>query len=211
MGKRSDSAANRCERIGLLTILQARILTPLCYAMHASRLVIALLLVNLACQSNSRQGTETAATAPGADSAALLTKRPGPDAPRSAADRLVRALYFEHNKTENPFRQPKDRALIDQFFAKPTADLIWHDIQQPTGKLKPATRNPLFDAPDKTIHKTWVEPAAVAGSRAVVYVTFLKSDKPEEIRLDLEQVAGRWRITEMHYPDSTQLTHRLQP
>lgn len=177
--------------------------------MPVTRLFIALLFVSLSCQTKPRPESGTASAPAQPDSATGLTTRPGPDAPRSAADRLIRALYFEHNKTENPFRD-KDRALIDQFFAKPLADRIWARAQPSTGKPKPAAINPLFNAPDQGIHKAWVMPAAVAGSRAVVYVTFENKAKPEEIRVDLQQVStGRWRITDMLYPDGKRLTQTL--
>ncbi|MBC8152508.1 MAG: hypothetical protein H7Z72_06320 [Bacteroidetes bacterium] len=177
--------------------------------MNPPRLLLTLLVLGFSCQPKSKQETQTGSAATQPDSTALLTKRPGPDAPRTAADRLVRALYFEHNKTENPFRETKDRALIDQFFAKPTADLIWSAAQQSVGSVKTSVRNPLFDAPDKAVRKIWVEPAAVGGSRAVVYVTFTNNARPEEIRLDMQQVGGRWRITDMLYPGGKQLTQRL--
>ena len=170
-------------------------------------LIVILLLTFLSCQTKPKQ--ETSAS-PAEDSAAILAKRPGSDAPRSAADRLVRALYFEHREKENPLLARKDRALIDQFFVKSTADLIWRDASMMSpGKLKRTKTNPLFNAPNASIKKTWVLPAAVAGSRAVVYVTFERNAKPEEIRIDMQQVAGRWRITDMLYPDGKQLTQLL--
>lgn len=172
---------------------------------------IGLLIVIVACQSKPKQDTETTSTtATASDSAAMLAKRPAAGAPRSASDRLVRALYFEHNKTENPFREKKDRALVDQFFAKPTADLIWNDAQKPSGKINRTKTNLLFNAPDDVIKKMWVEPAAVAGTRAIVYVTFENKTKPEEIKIDLQQIAGRWRITDMLYPNGKQLTELLR-
>lgn len=170
-------------------------------------LVVLLLISALACQTKPKQ--ETSATSPAEDSAAILAKRPGPDAPRSAADRLVRALYFEHNKQGNPLLETKNRALIDQFFIKSTADLIWRGASTSPGKLKRTKSNPLFNAPNESIKKMWVLPAAVAGSRAVVYVTFERNAKPEEIRIDMRQVAGRWRIMDMRYPDGKRLTELL--
>ncbi|GAB3640518.1 hypothetical protein GCM10027423_11540 [Spirosoma arcticum] len=100
--------------------------------------------------------------------------------------------------------------MIDQFFAKSIADLIWRDALASPGKLKRTKVNPLFNAPNETIKKTWVLPAVVAGSRAVVYVTFERNIKPEEIRIDMQQIAGRWRIKDMFYPDGKQLTQLLQ-
>lgn len=169
-----------------------------------------LLVVSLSCQTKStKQETSTTSTTVTEDSSAILNSRPGRDAPRTAADRVVRALYFEHNKEENPFRE-KNQALIEQYFAKPVADLILKDTQQAKGKLNAKLNNPLFNAPDKGIAKIWVNPGAVAGSRAVVYVTFENKAKPEEIKIDMQQFNGRWRITEMLYPDGKRLTEMLQ-
>lgn len=179
--------------------------------MNATKLILAFVLFSFSCQTKPKQEkTETSATTTvQEDSAASLAKRPGPDAPRSAADRLVRALYFEHNTKENPFRETKDRSLIDQYFAKPTADLIWNDAQKGS-KVNRVKTNLLFNAPDAAIKKTWVEPAAVGGSRAIVYVTFQNNSKPEEVKVDLQQINGRWRITDMVYPNGKQLTQLLQ-
>lgn len=171
-------------------------------------LVIALLLSTLSCQTKPKQKTSTGT--PPEDSAPMLAKRPGPDAPRSAADRLVRALYFEHSKKENPLLETKERTLIDQFFAKPTADLVWRDASTVPDKLNRTKTNPLFNAPNETIKKAWVLPAAVAGTRAVVYVTFERNTKPEEIRIDMQQIAGRWRIVDLLYPGGKRLTQLLQ-
>lgn len=170
--------------------------------------VMFLLLISLSCQTKPKQ--ETSVTASPIDSTAMLAKRPSPDTPRSAADRLIRALYFEHSKKENPLLERKNRALIDQFFAKPTADLIWRDASTLPGKLKRLKANPLFNAPNEIVKKTWVLPAVVAGSRAVVYVTFERNTKSEEVRIDMQQTAGRWRITDMFYPDGKRLTQLLQ-
>ncbi|WP_080237289.1 DUF3828 domain-containing protein [Spirosoma rigui] len=170
-------------------------------------LCVALLITALACQTKPKQ--ETAAAAPAEDSAAILAKRPGPDAPRTAADRLVRALYFEHSKKQNPLLERKDRALIDQFFTKSLADQIWQDATSQPGKLNRTKNNPLFMAPAEEVKKMWVEPGAVAGTRAVVYVTFEQKAKPQELRVTMEQQAGRWRISDIRYPDGKQLTELL--
>jgi murein L,D-transpeptidase YcbB/YkuD len=173
--------------------------------MRTTYLVTALLLLNLACQTKPKKDETNVAQTAQVDSAIALAKRPTAEAPRSAADRLVRALYFEHNKKDNPFRE-KNRALIDEYFAPSTADLIWKN----SAKLKSTKNNPLFNAPDTAIRKTWVEPAAMGGSRAIVYVTFENSGKPEEVKVDLQQQKGRWYIVDMLYPTGKQLTKLLQ-
>lgn len=165
----------------------------------------ALFFILISCETKKTASQTTSTIA--VDSAAALAKRPGPDAPRSAADRLVRALYFEHNKTDNPFRNTKTRTLIDQFFTPDLVDKIWQNVSKAGYKAPRA--NPLFNAADAGITKMWVEPAAVGGSRAIVYVTYLLAGKPAEVRVDLVQTAGRWRITELTYPAGKTLTGQL--
>jgi hypothetical protein len=178
--------------------------------MRTRLLLATLLVVGLSCQTKPKQETQTATTTSTEDSATALAKRPTDNTPRSAADRLVRALYFEHNKAENPLREKKDRALVDQFYAKSTADLIWNDGQKSSGGINRTKINLLYNAPDAAIKKTWVLPAVVGGKKAIVYVTFENKAKPEEVRVDMMQVGGRWRITEMQYPDGKRLTQLLQ-
>lgn len=178
--------------------------------MKANYLFLALCITALSCQTKKTSEATSSTASMVEDSAVVLTKRPTADTPRSAADRLIRALYFEHNTEENPFREKKDRALINQFFTTPTADLIWNDAQKPSGKVNRTKTNLLFNAPDASIKKTWVLPAIVGGTRAIVYVTFENKAKPEEIKIDMQQLGGRWRITEMYYPDGKQLTQLLQ-
>ncbi|RYF68920.1 MAG: hypothetical protein EOO39_18540 [Cytophagaceae bacterium] len=175
--------------------------------MKTSFLLASLLLLVFCSCDNKKPAGQTSSETATVDSAAALTKRPGPDAPRSAADRLVRALYFEHNKTDNPFRETRTGTVIDQFFARPVADKIWKRVSNAGYKVPKV--NPLFNAPDADITKIWVEPAAVGGSRAIVYVTYLLAGKPAEVRVDLLQTAGRWRITELTYPAGKTLTGQL--
>lgn len=177
--------------------------------MVLTRLFVAILMVSLvACQSKPKQeATTNQSTESKPDSAAQLAKRPGPDGPRSAADRLVRALYFEHNKEDNPFRE-KDPALVEQYFEKSLAGQISAAVS--SGKLSTSTVNPLFNAPDQAIKKTWVDPAAVGGTRAIVFVTFENKGKPEEIKVDLQQFSGRWRIIEMTYAGGKTLTSMVK-
>jgi hypothetical protein len=173
--------------------------------MRSTYLLAAFVLLNLACQTKSKRDETTQTETVQIDSASALAKRPTAEAPRSAADRLVRALYFEHSKKDNPFRE-KNRSLIDEYFTQSTAELIWKNGD----KLKPTKNNPLYNAPDAIIKKMWVEPAAVGGSKAIVYVTFEENSKPEEIKVDLQQQKGRWYIADMLYPDGKQLTQSLK-
>ncbi len=44
-----------------------------------------------------------------------------------APDAVVKNLYTAHDADKGPFFQTKNRALVDRFFAKELANLIWKD------------------------------------------------------------------------------------
>ena len=163
-------------------------------------------LILAACQSKPKteanSATDTTATA-----TVDLTKKAGPDAPRTATDRLVRALYFEHRIKENPFIEAKDLTLAEQFFTKPIAAKVLAYAQK-SGKK--ATVSPLFNIPDKQAEKMWVLPATISGDKASVFVTYTDKGKPQEMRCEMTKQADRFRIADILYADGSRLTEKLK-
>lgn len=175
-----------------------------------NRLIVLLTLCitfGFSCQTKTKQeATNKPATEQ--TTAVDLTKRPAGDAPRSAADRLVRALYFEHDAKENPFLE-KDPALAEQFFTKKTAALVVKHASEAKANRKKI--NPLFNAPDSAVEKRWVLPAAVAGEKAVVFVTYQNAGEEQDMRCEMNQQAnGRWRIADIVYADGKRLTELMK-
>lgn len=162
------------------------------------------LLILAACQSKPKteanSAKDTTATA-----MVDLTKKAGPDAPRTAADRLVRALYFEHRVKENPFVEAKDLTLAEQFFTKPMAAKVLAYAQK-SGKK--TTVSPLFNIPDKQAEKMWVLPATISGDKASVFVTYTDKGKPQEMRCEMTKQADRFRIADILYADGSRLTEK---
>jgi len=171
--------------------------------MSTIRLVLVLLIVSSSCQNKSKQETKTEQTAPSVD----LTKRPDENAPRSSADRLIRALYFEHDKTDNPFLA-KDLTLAEQYFTKPVAALLVKNT--PAMNTNRKKINPLFNEADARVQKRWVLPALVADDKAVVFVTYQTTGKEKEMRVEMAPIGNdRWRIADIVYADGTRLTTLL--
>ena len=170
------------------------------------RPLLLLLLLLAACQSKPK--TEATTTVDTTATATVdLNKKPGPDAPRTAADRLVRALYFEHRVKENPFYEAADPTLAEQFFTKPLAGKVLA-MAKKTGKK--AAVNPLFNIPDKQAEKMWVLPANIADEKAVVFVTYTDKGKPQEMRCEMAlQPSGRFRIADIVYADGSRLTEKI--
>ena len=171
-------------------------------------ILLAALALQLSCQNKPKQEAKTEQTAA---APVDLTKRPTESAPRSAADRRIRALYFEHNKTENPFRDAETRALVDEFFDKKVADRIWNDPRRENGTWKRMALNPLYNAPDTEAKKTWVLPALVSANKALVFVTYQKDGREKEMRIEMVSIGSdRWRISDIIYADSSRLTDLLR-
>ncbi|AQG81615.1 hypothetical protein [Spirosoma montaniterrae] len=165
---------------------------------------LALALLTLSCQTKPKQETTDKPATEQTAAPADLTKRPPNDAPRSAADRLVRALYFEHDANENPFLETKDPLLAEQYFTKPLAAKLTKNASKAAANRRKI--NPLFNVPDSAIEKRWVLPAVIAGEKAVVFVTYQTNGKEQEMRCEMEQQAnGRWRIADIMYADGKRL------
>jgi hypothetical protein len=171
--------------------------------------LLALLLLGAACQTKPK----TTEAANQADTMAVdLNKMPSREAPRSAADRIVRAIYFEHDKADNPFLTPNNTALAEQYFTKPTAALVQAKAAK-LGRAKRHALNPLYNVPDGQIEKMWVLPANVAGDTAVVFVTYVNTatGKEQAMRCEMTQIAkGRWRVADIVYADGKRLTDVLK-
>ena len=169
-----------------------------------------LLAFAVACQTKPK--TEATTTAPADTVAVDLDKMPGRDAHRSAADRMVRALYFEHDKTDNPFLEANNPTLAEQYFTKSTAALVQAKAAK-LGAQKRHALNPLYNVPDKQISKMWVMPANVSGDKAVIFVTFVDTatGKEQAMRGEAEQIStGRWRLSDIVYGDGNRLTDVLK-
>ena len=69
----------------------------------------------------------------------------------TAPDVLVADLYKQHDADKSPFFQTKNRALVDKYFTKSTADLIWKDAVKSKGGVGALEADPLYDAQDSEI------------------------------------------------------------
>ena len=71
----------------------------------------------------------------------------------ASPDGLVKDLYRVHNQKHSPFFQTRNRALLDKYFEKPLADLIWKDARSSKGEVGVIDGDPLYDAQDMEIKK----------------------------------------------------------
>lgn len=117
----------------------------------------------------------------------------------AAPESLVAELYKAEEKGKSPFFQDKDRALVDHYFTKELADLLWKDVQTSKGEVGTLDFDPLYHAQDMEIKQFVINAAKIEAGKASVLVTFLNFDKKQRIVFLLAQQGGAWKISDIQY------------
>jgi hypothetical protein len=118
----------------------------------------------------------------------------------SSPDGLVKDLYRVHNQKHSPFFQTRSRALLDKYFSKSLADLIWKDARTSKGEVGVIDGDPLYDAQDMEIKKFAIGKAvSESATKAKVPVTFENLGEKKTITFGLSKGAAGWRIDDIDY------------
>ena len=183
---------------------------------------VSLLTIGLSC-TNKPENTQKTEMANLINSGGVTaTKKPAPYAQTTTAaasaslpvvgpDSLVRALYQQHNDGENPFFQTNNRPLVEAFFAKKTAALIWNDAVTANGEAGKLDVDPLYNAQDTDITDFTVQPPVFqeANRTAGVLVTFSNYGQKQTIRFEFIEESGNWKISDIHYANGLHLLQLL--
>jgi hypothetical protein len=115
-------------------------------------------------------------------------------------DALVADLYRQHNRKHSPFFQTRSRALVNRYFNKALADLIWKDATTKKEEVGALDGDPLYDAQDMQIKNFVVGKASIEEAIAQVPVSFENFDKKVQINFLLIKTPAGWRISDISYP-----------
>ena len=122
---------------------------------------------------------------------------------------LVADLYRQHKK-KSPFFQRRSRALLDKYFARELANLLWQDAHSSGDEVGALDGDPLFNAQDMDIKNFSIQ-AGVGGPRMVVVpVSFENFGQKHEIKFRLFSGGGIWRIANIEYDDGSTLLEILK-
>jgi len=121
---------------------------------------------------------------------------------------VVDDLYRQHEK-QSPFFQTKSRALVDRYFDKQLADLIWNMPNSPD-EVGPLDGDPLYNAQDMEIKSFVIHQPTTKNGRATVLVTFTNIGKKQEVMFLLASRKSGWKITNIKYDDGTDLVQILK-
>lgn len=122
---------------------------------------------------------------------------------------MVVSLYRQHKK-RSPFFQTKSRVLLDRYFTKELADLIWRDARSSGGEVGALDGDPLYDAQDMEITKFTVHESVGGPRMMIVPVTFENFGKPHEIKFRLFATGRTWKIGNIEYDEGTSLMEILK-
>ena len=119
----------------------------------------------------------------------------------AAAEALVADLYKQHDAKKSPFFQTKNRALVDKYFTKSTADLIWKDATSSKGEVGALDGDPLYAAQDMEIKNFAIGKADVKGEMATVPVNFTNYGQKVTVTFKLKMVNSAWKIDDIIWPE----------
>lgn len=126
-----------------------------------------------------------------------------------APEAVVKNLYAAKGAA-SPFFQKKSRALVDKYFTRELADLIWKDATAPGDGIGALDFNPLFYAQDDDITDFVIEKADADGT---VRVKFKNFGKDEQILYSLVKENAQskvWKIESVMYSDAEDLGSILE-
>lgn len=118
---------------------------------------------------------------------------------------VVRNLYTAHKAHRGPFFQTKSRALVDKYFTKSFADLIWKDRIDAGKEAGYIDFDPLYNAQDIHIKNFKIgkaEPGEGNLKISHVPVTFNNMGNATTTVLFhlIQGKGGVWKIDEIFYP-----------
>lgn len=152
-------------------------------------LIVVLILAGLSVSTAAGQGSKSG----------------NPISPRG----VVVNLYKQH-KQRSPFFQTKSRALLDKYFARELADLLWEDAHTSSDEVGALDGDPLFNAQDMEIKKFVVEPGTLDAQAAEVPVSFENFGDKHRILFRLIMERGGWRVADIGYDEGMSLLQLLK-
>lgn len=131
-------------------------------------------------------------------------------ASRTSPDALVAALYKQNDSGRSPFFQTGNRALLDKYFVRNLADMIWKDALNSRGEVGAIDGDPLYDAQEMEIRRFSIHRPNYENGKAQVTVSFENFGRKQEIIFSLVSANTGWKIEDIKYNDGTSLAGILK-
>jgi len=124
---------------------------------------------------------------------------------------LAKAVVSNLYKAKpSPFLQTTNRSLVDKYFTKGLADMIWKDAMTANGEVGALDGDPLYNAQEADIKHLVISNAILKGETATVRVTFTNLGKKQLIEYWLRKTTKGWRIDNIIYDENNSLRKWLK-
>ena len=124
---------------------------------------------------------------------------------------LAKAVVSNLYKAKpSPFFQTKNRSLVDKYFTKELAGMIWQDARTSKGEVGAIDGDPLYNAQDTKIRKLVIGNAVLKGETGTVRVTFTNFGKKQAIDYRVRKTTKGWRIDDIVYGKDNSLRKWLK-
>ena len=134
----------------------------------------------------------------------------GPKSIRQMSPRAVVADLYRQHKQRSPFFQRQSRALLDRYFARELANLLWQDAHSAGDEVGALDGDPLFNAQDMDIKNFSIQDGIGGPRMVLVPVSFENFGQKHEIKFRLFSGGGTWRIANIEYDDGSTLLDILK-
>lgn len=127
---------------------------------------------------------------------------------QNTPEALIKDLYKVHaedfKNQDDRILNGKSRTLLDKYFDKNLADLIWKDLTTHTDEVGVIDFDLFYNSQDTDIKNLTVGRAEIEGAKATVPVSFMNYDSKETVTFLLVRQNSGWKITDIRYgPNDT--------
>lgn len=112
---------------------------------------------------------------------------------------LIKNLYQVHAKNSGAIVQGKNREILDKYFSKKLADLIWKDVTAHKDEVGVIDFDLFYNAQDINVSKLVVTPRTISENRAMVQVTFNNYNRRNSLMYLLVKENSVWKIADINY------------
>lgn len=126
-------------------------------------------------------------------------------AQQTTPDAAVKDLYKTHDKDNGAILDGKSRRLLDKYFDKTLADLMWKDLTTHKDEVGVLDFDPFYNAQDVQIKNFNIGQTKIEGDKATVLVTFQNFDRKETLIYSLARQNSMWKISDIKYTDGSTL------
>jgi Protein of unknown function (DUF3828) len=155
--------------------------------------------------TNNAANTATVETNANIETSDTTSANVSGETQQNAPDALIKDLYKTHDKNSGAILDGNSRKLLDKYFDKRLADLMWKDLTTHKDEVGVLDFDPFYNAQDVEIKNFKIGAPKIEGEKAEVVVTFQNFDRKDTLIYTLTRQNAAWKISDIKYTDGSTL------